>query len=57
MGRVLHGSATTTAALRRAIPEGSIAAVERAFDELVQQGVPMIVGAAIGDNALAATAA
>lgn len=57
MGRVLHGSATTTAALRRAIPEGSIAAVERAFDELVQQGVPMIVAPAIGDNALAATAA
>src|SRR5690349_17160981 len=37
------------------LPAGTAAAVERAFDELVRQDVVMIVGPAIGDNALAAT--
>lgn len=37
------------------LPSGSADAVERAFGELVQQDVAMIVGPAIGDNALAAT--
>ena len=37
------------------LPSGSAAAVERAFMELVRQDVALIVGPAIGDNALAAT--
>lgn len=37
------------------LPSGSVDAVERAFDDLASQGVAMIVGPAIGDNALAAT--
>jgi branched-chain amino acid transport system substrate-binding protein len=37
------------------LPEGSFAAVERAFDALVAEGVVLIVGPAIGDNALLAT--
>jgi branched-chain amino acid transport system substrate-binding protein len=37
------------------LPSGSAAAVERAFEELVRQDVLMVVGPAIGDNALAAT--
>jgi ABC-type branched-subunit amino acid transport system substrate-binding protein len=37
------------------LPAGSADAVERAFDALVAQDVAMIVGPAIGDNALAAT--
>jgi ABC-type branched-subunit amino acid transport system substrate-binding protein len=37
------------------LPGGTAGAVERAFDELVRQGVALIVGPAIGDNALAAT--
>jgi len=37
------------------LPSGTAAAVERAFTELVRQDVAMIVGPAIGDNALAAT--
>lgn len=38
------------------LPSGSADAVERAFNELAQQDVDMVVGPAIGDNALAATA-
>lgn len=37
------------------LPAGGIEAVERAFMELAAQDVVMIVGPAIGDNALAAT--
>jgi branched-chain amino acid transport system substrate-binding protein len=37
------------------LPEGSFAAVERAFDALVAEDVVLIVGPAIGDNALLAT--
>lgn len=37
------------------LPWGSFEAVERAFDELDRQGVVLIVGPAIGDNALLAT--
>jgi ABC-type branched-subunit amino acid transport system substrate-binding protein len=37
------------------LPAGTAAAVERAFDELVAKDVVMIVGPAIGDNALIAT--
>lgn len=37
------------------LPSGSADAVERAFDELARQDIVMIVGPAIGDNALAAT--
>jgi branched-chain amino acid transport system substrate-binding protein len=37
------------------LPGGTAAAVERAFEELVEQDVLMIVGPAIGDNALVAT--
>jgi branched-chain amino acid transport system substrate-binding protein len=37
------------------LPAGSADAIERAFNELAQQDVAMIVGPAIGDNALAAT--
>src|SRR6202008_314603 len=37
------------------LPAGTAAAVERAFMQLVQQNVALIVGPAIGDNALAAT--
>ena len=37
------------------LPEGTAAAVERAFDELVDKGVLLIVGPAIGDDALVAT--
>jgi branched-chain amino acid transport system substrate-binding protein len=37
------------------LPSGTAAAVENAFRELVRQDVVMIVGPAIGDNALAAT--
>lgn len=37
------------------LPSGSAAAVERAFMELMRQDVVLIVGPAIGDNALAAT--
>lgn len=37
------------------LPTGTAAAVERAFMELARQDVVMIVGPAIGDNALAAT--
>ncbi len=37
------------------LPSGSIDAVERAFMELVRQGAVLIVGPAIGDNALGAT--
>ncbi|MET0588465.1 MAG: ABC transporter substrate-binding protein [Novosphingobium sp.] len=37
------------------LPSGRADAVERAFGELAQQDVAMIVGPAIGDNALAAT--
>jgi ABC-type branched-subunit amino acid transport system substrate-binding protein len=37
------------------LPAGTAQAVERAFRELVRQDVVMIVGPAIGDNALAAT--
>ena len=37
------------------LPAGSAAAVERAFMELVRQEAVLIVGPAIGDNALAAT--
>lgn len=37
------------------LPSGSEAAVQRAFDELARKDVVMIVGPAIGDNALAAT--
>lgn len=37
------------------LPSGTAAAVERAFQELVGQDVALIVGPAIGDNALAAT--
>jgi branched-chain amino acid transport system substrate-binding protein len=37
------------------LPSGTEAAVERAFDELVAQDVALIVGPAIGDNALAST--
>jgi ABC-type branched-subunit amino acid transport system substrate-binding protein len=37
------------------LPEGTAAAVERAYTELVEQDVLLIVGPAIGDNALVAT--
>jgi ABC-type branched-subunit amino acid transport system substrate-binding protein len=37
------------------LPSGTAAAVERAFMELTRQDVAMIVGPAIGDNALIAT--
>jgi ABC-type branched-subunit amino acid transport system substrate-binding protein len=37
------------------LPEGTAFAVAQAFAELVDQGVVMIVGPAIGDNALVAT--
>lgn len=37
------------------LPAGTAEAVERAYDELAQQGALMIVGPAIGDNALIAT--
>jgi branched-chain amino acid transport system substrate-binding protein len=37
------------------LPAGTAAAVERAYAELAAQGVLMIVGPAIGDNALVAT--
>lgn len=37
------------------LPAGSAQAVERAFMDLVRQDVSLIVGPAIGDNALAAT--
>ncbi len=37
------------------LPAGTAAAVERAYAELVEAGVVMIVGPAIGDNALIAT--
>jgi len=37
------------------MPSGSIDAIERAFRELSRRDVAMIVGPAIGDNALAAT--
>jgi ABC-type branched-subunit amino acid transport system substrate-binding protein len=37
------------------LPAGTAAAVERAFMQLVRQDVALIVGPAIGDNALAAT--
>lgn len=37
------------------LPGGSIEAVERAYRELAEQDVVLIVGPAIGDNALAAT--
>ncbi len=37
------------------LPQGTAAAVERAFHQLVEQDVLMIVGPAIGDNALVAT--
>lgn len=37
------------------LPSGSAAAVERAFNTLAAQDVSLIVGPAIGDNALAAT--
>jgi len=37
------------------LPAGTAAAVERAFMDLARQDVAMIVGPAIGDNALAAT--
>lgn len=37
------------------LPSGTAAAVERAFRELARQDVAMIVGPAIGDNALLAT--
>jgi branched-chain amino acid transport system substrate-binding protein len=37
------------------LPSGTAAAVERAYATLVQEGVLLIVGPAIGDNALAAT--
>lgn len=37
------------------LPSGTAEAVKRAFNELVSQDVVMIVGPAIGDNALAAT--
>jgi ABC-type branched-subunit amino acid transport system substrate-binding protein len=37
------------------LPEGTAAAVERAFAELVGQDVLLIVGPAVGDNALVAT--
>ncbi len=38
------------------LPAGTEEAVKKAFDELSQQDVALIVGPAIGDNALAATA-
>jgi ABC-type branched-subunit amino acid transport system substrate-binding protein len=37
------------------LPQGTAAAVERAFATLIEQDVLMIVGPAIGDNALVAT--
>ena len=37
------------------LPVGTAFAIERAFDELVAQGVLLIVGPAVGDNALVAT--
>jgi branched-chain amino acid transport system substrate-binding protein len=37
------------------LPEGTAAAIERAFRELDEQGVLLIVGPAVGDNALVAT--
>jgi branched-chain amino acid transport system substrate-binding protein len=37
------------------LPSGSAAAVERAYTALIEQGVLLIVGPAIGDNALVAT--
>jgi len=37
------------------LPAGTAFAIERAFAELVAQGVILIVGPAIGDNALVAT--
>ena len=37
------------------LPVGTAFAIERAFDELVPQGVLLIVGPAVGDNALVAT--
>ncbi len=37
------------------LPAGTAFAIEQAFAELVEQGVVMIVGPAIGDNALVAT--
>src|SRR6185295_9607877 len=37
------------------LPSGTAAAVERAFTELVEQDVLVVVGPAIGDNALVAT--
>jgi branched-chain amino acid transport system substrate-binding protein len=37
------------------LPGGTAAAVERAFGQLVEQDVLMVVGPAIGDNALVAT--
>jgi ABC-type branched-subunit amino acid transport system substrate-binding protein len=39
----------------RGLPEGSAAAVERAFRALDEQDVLLIVGPAVGDNALVAT--
>jgi len=38
------------------LPVGTAFAIERAFDELVAQGVLLIVGPAVGDNALVARA-
>ena len=37
------------------LPSGTSDAVERAYEELAEQGVALIVGPAIGDNALVAT--
>jgi len=37
------------------LPEGTAFAIEQAFDELAAQGVLMVVGPAVGDNALVAT--
>jgi ABC-type branched-subunit amino acid transport system substrate-binding protein len=39
----------------RGLPEGSAAAVARAFHELEEQDVLLVVGPAVGDNALVAT--
>src|SRR5215467_8114658 len=39
----------------RGLPEGTAAAVERAFFELEEQDVVLVVGPAVGDNALVVT--
>jgi ABC-type branched-subunit amino acid transport system substrate-binding protein len=51
----LHAEVEFVHAWGLGLPAGTAAAVERAFMDLVGQDVALIVGPAIGDNALAAT--